>query len=291
METKWLLTASILSLLLLANAALAQTVATDVLNTVSSILIQFSGIIFILIFVLILLVIGGVWRPSVGGNLLGMIFFLILIGLVFFLPQFITFPDYLTTVPDSFKYWPLPGPAADALQLIGLPREWGYVPAIIYLFILPFAAVYALAWAFINMLGILPQANVNRILALIIAFLTIPLGLFTKMVWALFGFMGIWSLLIFAAMFIGGAFFRGAGVVSKQYSAFSAYSKSKKDAERFEQYAEGKINDLMKKGVPAQAVHSLREVKDDLSGEIRSGGASYDGAKSQFNKIVSDASK
>jgi MFS family permease len=217
---KQLLTAFLFFTLLLTHTALAQTTATDVLNTVSSLLIQFSGIIFILVFVLLLLVIGGVWKPSFGGILSpGLIIFVILIVLVFLFPQFITFPDYLKTVPDSFKVYELPGGAKDALQLIGLPKEWGYVPAIIYLFILPFAAIYTLFWAFLQVLGIFPQKNVNRMLALIVAFMTIPMGWFVKMVWSLFSFMGAWSLAIFAAMFIAGVFFRGAGFVTSEAAA------------------------------------------------------------------------
>jgi type II secretory pathway component PulF len=97
------------------------------------------------------------------------------------------------------------------------------VPAIIYLFILPFAAIYTLVWAFLISLGIFPQANVNRILALIIAFLTIPMGWFTKMVWVLFGFLGGWSVAVFAATFIIGILFRGAGVATKEYAEYKKY--------------------------------------------------------------------
>jgi hypothetical protein len=270
---------------------MAQVSVTDALNTIWSIIVSYIGIIFIIIFVIILLIIGGVWKPSFGIFSPSLIIFIIVIVLLFFIPQFISFPDYLKVVPDSFKYWELPEAAKDALQLIGLPREWGFVPAIIYLFILPFAAIFALFWAFLDMLGILPQPNIKRILALIVAFLTIPLGWFVKMVWVLFAFMGLWSIVAFVAMFVIGVFFRGAGIAAREYSTLTAYSKNKKDAEKFEAYAEGRINDLMRKGVDAQSIRSLREVKDELCGDIRSGGANYDGAKSQFSKIIDKASK
>jgi len=209
---------------LLVNSGIANAQFPTInLDFLSGILIQYIGIVFILVFIVIFLFIGGVIHlpSSGGGSIVVLIIFAILLVLAFSFPQFITFPDYVKEVPASFKYWPLPGPAADGLQLIGLPREWAYVPAILYLFVLPFAAIYTLFWAFLTTLQIFPsQRGVNRILALIVAFITIPVGWFTKMVWALFAFMGGWSVAVFAVMFIAGIFFRGAGIVGKQYADY-----------------------------------------------------------------------
>jgi len=209
---------------LLVNSGIASAQFPAInLDFLYGILIQYIGIIFILIFIVIFLFIGGVIHlpSSGGGSIVVLIIFAILLILAFSFPQFITFPDYVKEVPASFKYWPLPGPAAQGLQLIGLPIEWAYVPAILYLFVLPFAAIYTLFWAFLTTLQIFPsQRGVNRILALIVAFITIPVGWFTKMVWALFAFMGGWSVAVFAVMFIAGIFFRGAGVVGKQYADY-----------------------------------------------------------------------
>jgi hypothetical protein len=172
-----------------------------------------------------LLAVGGVLPKPSGRFPFGLIAFLVLIVLLFVIPLFIEYPQYLS-VPKDFQHWEFPPAAKDVLQLIGLPREWGYVPAIIYLFILPFAAIYALVWAFLITLEIFPQRNVNRILALIIAFMTIPMGWFTKIVWVLFSFMGVWSLLLFVATFIVGIFYRGAGVAAKQQQEFKKYAYS-----------------------------------------------------------------
>jgi ABC-type multidrug transport system fused ATPase/permease subunit len=70
------------------------------------------------------------------------------------------------------------------------------------------------------MIGIFQEKNINRVLAFIITFLTLPIGWFIKMVWALFAFMGIWSVAVFAATFIAGVFFRGAGAATKEYVSF-----------------------------------------------------------------------
>jgi hypothetical protein len=235
MGMKQILLSSFLSILLLANIVSAQIDYNSILGTISYYLIQFSGLIFILIFILILLFVGGVIKlPRLGGGFsLGVLVFIILLVLVFFIPQFITFPDYLIQIPPSFMYWPLPPLAVQALMFIGLPPTWGWVPAIIYLFIIPFAAIFTLVWAFLSMLGIFKEKNINRVLAFLITFLTIPIGWFIKMVWALFAFMGIWSVAVFAATFIIGVFFRGAGVVSSEYTSFQQYSaRAKKEREQ-----------------------------------------------------------
>jgi len=206
---------------LLANTVLAQN---NVLDIVSSLLTQYIGVVFIIIFVFILLLIGGVIKwPRFGGGIMPMIVFFILIVSVFVLPQFIKFPDYVKNVPPDFKIYQLPPGSDTALQLMGLPAEWAWIPAIIYLFILPFAGIYTLVWAFLTTLAIFPQTNINRILALIITFLTIPTGWFIQVVWALFSFMGLASVLVFAATFIAGIFFHGAGIAAKQHMEFRKY--------------------------------------------------------------------
>jgi MFS family permease len=192
--------------------------AQDIAATITNILPSLTGVIFILVFILILLIIGGVIKKPAGGIPWSSIFFVLLIIALFIIPQFVPYPVNLE-VPQNFKIYPLPSYAASVFEMLGLPSEWMYIPAIIYLFILPFAAIYTLAWAFLQSLGIFENvpASVNRVLAFIIAFLTIPIGWFIKIVWVLFSFMGIWSVVIFGATFIAGIFFRGYGTVRKEY--------------------------------------------------------------------------
>lgn len=187
-------------------------------NEIFNIIGQFSSIIFILVFVFILLWIGGVIKPGIGGKFPWMlILFLVSIILLFVIPQFVPYPIYIE-VPENFKITPLPSYASQALEMLGLPSEWMYLPAIIYFFILPFTGIYTLVWAFLTSIKIFEgvPSNVNRILALVITFLTIPVGWFAKIVWVTFSFMGIWSVIIFAAIFILSTFFRGYGFVEKE---------------------------------------------------------------------------
>lgn len=194
---------------------------------ISKILAEYSGIIFVLIFILFILILAGVIKaPRPGRFSFGLILFLIFILLLFILPQFAEFPDYLKTVPIDFQKHYLGPAVSKGFEMIGIPGEWAYLPAVIYYLILPFAAVYTLVWSFLFTLNIFPTKNVNRIIAFLITFLTIPFQMFTKMVWVIFGFLGAWSVAIFAAIFILGLFYRGAGFVAKEKAEYEKYAKA-----------------------------------------------------------------
>ena len=213
-----------------------------------------ASVIFIIIFIIILLALGGVLkRPSVGipGFL---ILFVILVVALFIIPMFVPYPQYLE-IPESFKIVPLPSYVAGVFQMLGLPSEWMYVPAIIYLFILPFAAIYTLVWAFLQSLGIFTNvpSSVNRVLAFIIAFLTIPMGWFVKLVWVLFSFMGAWGVVIFVATFLVGVFFRGLTISRRELEEYKKFVvRSKKEAQEIikdlETAKQGTL-DVMKKAI------------------------------------------
>jgi len=223
---------------LLLSLAFAQSA-----NDFNSLIGGLVSVVFIVIFVIILLILGGVIKKPGGGGISGfLILFIALIIALFVIPMFVPYPQYLE-VPANFKIVPLPSYAAQVFMMLGLPEEWMYVPAIIYLFILPFAAIYTLVWAFLQSLGIFTNvpSSVNRILAFIVAFLTIPFGWFVKLVWVLFSFMGAWSVVIFVATFVIGVFFRGFGVARKEYvQALKSYENVGKELQ-------SKLNELQKR--------------------------------------------
>jgi hypothetical protein len=214
---------------------------------------DFFGVILIIAIIIVLLALGEVLHLPKGIGHWGTI--VILLILVFLVPYILVtyfsqyFPSY-AEIPESFKYYKLGEPASTFFRMLGLPSEWSYVPAIIYLFILPFAGIYVIVWSFLTMLGIFPQKNVNRVLAFLITFLTIPIGFFVKMVWLLFSVMGAWSVAVFAITFIVGIFLRGAGFVSKEYAEYKKYIQTSKKG----------MSELIKK---------LEEAKKGTVGQMR----------------------
>jgi len=120
--------------------ALSQDQNVNAWQSIEQIIAPFASIIFIGVFVLILLAVAGVLpKPKKPGiPSLTIVALLILIFFAFILPQFVPYPAYIP-VPDNFKLRPLPSFVSNFFVFLGLPEEWMYLPAIIYLFILPFA--------------------------------------------------------------------------------------------------------------------------------------------------------
>jgi len=86
----------LLTLILISSSTLAQGLTETFME-------NWVGIIFILIFILILLWLGGVLRaPTAGGIPWGTIIFLGLIALAFIIPLFVEYPTYLE-VPEDLK--------------------------------------------------------------------------------------------------------------------------------------------------------------------------------------------
>jgi hypothetical protein len=238
-----------------------------------------SGLVslaFIIIFIIILLAVGGVIKRPTGGAPWFLIFFIALIILLFVLPQLIQYPQYFdeTSLPDNFREWPLPSYASQVFIMLGLPKGWMYVPAIIYLFILPFTAIYTLVWAFLQSLGIFASvpSTVNRVLAFIIAFLTIPFGWFVKLVWVLFSFMGAWSVVIFAATFIVGIFCKGATTVYREKAEFERYAKT---TERAYKSLIGKLESIKKLPSEDQRRVELDKLMTQYGTELHLAGEAY----------------
>jgi hypothetical protein len=270
----------------------------EVVWTLSGVTIKLADILalsFIVIFILILLVLGGVWKPSGGLPWFQFIFIgLLLLFLIvpMIIPLCSTFEESkselciapYTEVPSNLRGYELPPYAKFFFhKLLGLPEQWGYVPAIIYLFILPFAAVYTLVWAFLQSLGIFSNvpSSVNRVLALIVAFLSIPVGYFIRIVSILFGFLGIWSIVVFVATFIVGAFFRGATTVYREKAEFERYAKT---TERAYKSLIGKLESIKKLPSEDQRRVELDKLITQYGTELHLAGEAYSKAMTAKEK-------
>ncbi len=191
------------------------------------------SVIFILAVIITLLALAGVFKVrAVGGNLVISLLYGIIILVVFILPllqrlgYIHIFPDRIDGetlkklgFPQSNRF---PDPVCNVLKMLTLQEEVAcYMPELLFLVILPFAAIFAIAYGFLSTLGIFRnvpnEAGINRLLAFIIAFSTIPMGTFMILVAFWFSFMGGFSVAVFVAMFVLGVFFRGYMFVRKEY--------------------------------------------------------------------------
>jgi hypothetical protein len=106
--------------------------------------------------------------------------------------------------------------------------------------------------------------------------MTIPVGWFTKIVWILFSFVGIWSVVIFAATFIVGIFFRGYGVARKEYAlAVKTYETVHRDLLN-------KLSELKKK-VDGLGAEDIERLTSELAERY---GALYPSVKELHGKVL-----
>jgi hypothetical protein len=233
------------------------------------------GIVTLIAVVLILLYLGGVIKGfRVGGGFTLWLIYIIIILIIFVLPllqrigYIHIFPDKINS--STLKEWGFPQNDAykfpkevcQVLSMLTLQEEIAcYMPEIIFLVILPFAAIFAISYGFLVQLkifrGMQNENNLYRLLAFIIAFSTIPMGIFMILVAFWFSFMGAFSIAIFIAMFIAGVFFRGYRFVGREYE--SAITVSTKLKSELRKNLERELVDIRSEGDPSKKWRKLSE--------------------------------
>ncbi len=92
-------------------------------------------------------------------------------------------------------------------SVFGLPAEWMRAPAIIYNFIIPFLAIFAVCLGFLRQLRIFHRVQyVEMILAFCMAFSTLPTRAFVTLVTFTLAWMGMLSYAVFILLFGVGMF-------------------------------------------------------------------------------------
>jgi hypothetical protein len=195
----------LLMLTFLSNLAIAQGLTAEEIYAISVILL-----------VIVAIIIAAGWKMRVRFPASLVIFGLIVLFLVV-LPFFVKIPEE-AIIPKTWKLTKLPEFMVRGMTYLGFPRDWGYVPAFIYLVIIPFAAILAIVWGFLNQLRIFDK-KVVRVLSLLIAFSTIPVGIFSKMVYFYFAISGFIGISAFVAVFVLGTILIGTRGVGVQYAA------------------------------------------------------------------------
>jgi len=102
--------------------------------------------------------------------------------------------------------------------------------------------------------------------------MTIPVGYFIRIVWILFSFLGIWSVVIFAATFIVGVFFRGATTVYREKAEFERYAKT---TERAYKSLIGKLESIKKLPSEDQRRAELDKLITQYGTELHLAGEAY----------------
>ncbi len=111
-------------------------------------------------------------------------------------------------LPANFRQKPITGIFSDILLFLGIPSNWLYVPAVIYLFFVPFIGIFAIIYGFLSEMDIFrAKPQINIVLALVFAFATIPIGAFVKLISLMFAVLGLYSVGAFGLLFFFGVIY------------------------------------------------------------------------------------
>ena len=157
-------------------------------------------------------------------------------------------------VPPELKTKEIKSPVREFLRdYLGIPDDWLYTPAIFYLFVVPFIGLWGIVEGIMNELKEVFPAWAIHLIAFSIAFCTIPLGIFSRMVQNLFAVFGLYSVGIFGVLFFFAALsllFRGLHKThftpSETYQGFLSQLKMEEKYKKLETEAQGLISQLRK---------------------------------------------
>lgn len=106
-------------------------------------------------------------------------------------------------VPSDWQKHPLPDPWDKVFSALGIPDSWLYLPAAIYLFFVPILTIFAIIEGFMGVFNEI-FGKWTHIIAIGITLMTIPFGIFTRIVQSMFASMGLYSIGAFAFLFVFG---------------------------------------------------------------------------------------
>lgn len=110
-------------------------------------------------------------------------------------------------------------PIGKAFIWLGFPENWLEGNSILYYGFIPFLGIWMIVYGFLELIRIFDDNKpLYTILSFIIAFSTIPLGIFVMLVGMIFSVMGIFSVFAFALLFFVGI----AAITWRKFSGYSA---------------------------------------------------------------------
>jgi len=109
------------------------------------------------------------------------------------------------------------------VDYFGFPEEWFNPKSIIFYGFIPFLAIWVIIYGFLDRIRIFRRKKLNGFLSFLIAFSTLPMRLFILIVVTLFAIMGVYSVAIFAVIFMIGVFLFSRGMIWTWKKEFGHY--------------------------------------------------------------------
>jgi hypothetical protein len=120
-------------------------------------------------------------------------------------------------------------------DVFGFPADWIQPRNLIFNFIVPFIALFAVILGMLRNLRIFPRTpSIEIVIAFAMAFMTLPSHIFVVFVsWSL-SVAGMWAYVLFLAMFVGGSWFYSVGFLRRKQTAAGIYSTYEKERKSLE---------------------------------------------------------
>ncbi|MFH8120219.1 MAG: hypothetical protein QXS37_05445 [Candidatus Aenigmatarchaeota archaeon] len=106
---------------------------------------------------------------------------------------------------------------------IGIPSNWLTYEKFIWYALLPITGIWLIIYGFLSEIKIFSDTRINAVLSLVIAFSTIPMGVFVIIVAVMFGLMGMYATLAFFTLFILGVFYLSGAKIRGWKRAWRTY--------------------------------------------------------------------
>jgi hypothetical protein len=106
-------------------------------------------------------------------------------------------------MPGAGKKCNLPDLVCGIGTAIGFPEEWLNTKTFLWYSIIPILGIWLIIYGFLDRIRIFRSA-ISGVLAFLIAFSTVPLGIFVIIVATMFSIMGVYSVILFFGLFIIG---------------------------------------------------------------------------------------
>ena len=249
-----------LSLLLLTNLASAQAISGD----------EIYGIIAILLVIAMILIAAG-FSPRVTTTFpIGLLIFIIIVIVLVIIP--IVLPSFIgekilekEIIKENWKLAPLPSWLSKVLIYLGIPSSWFYVPAFIYLFIIPFVSVFVIIYGFLKQLKIFdtPEGEkITRVLAFLFSLSILPTGFFARIVYYYFAISAFFGVGTFIAMFVLGMLLLGVKKTTFAYHEIRVISDIDKSLKKLQEEERHLIEQM--KNAPPERIPQLRERLDKI---------------------------
>lgn len=129
---------------------------------------------------------------------------------------------------------------------IGIPEGWLRSDTIIWYMLIPIAGIWMIIYGFLDRINIFREA-ISAVLAFLIAFSMIPLGIFVLIVSLIFSFIGIYSVILFFALFIIGTVLYSRGMYGAWRDVWDVYKKQVREYDKLLVNLYGRERELRRK--------------------------------------------